>query len=45
MAGNSIGHIDPFDPEVEKIGTYLEHMELFFVANAVIDDKKVAVYC
>ena len=41
-AGSSIGHIAPFVPEEEKIGTYLERIQ-FFVANAVEDDKKVAV--
>ena len=42
-AGSSIGHIAPFVSEEEKIGTYLERIQLFFVANAVEDDKKVAV--
>ena len=42
-AGSSIGHIAPFVSEEQKIGTYLERIQLFFVANAVEDDKKVAV--
>ena len=39
--GCSIGHMDPFVSE--KIGSYLERIKLFLVANAVEDDKKVAV--
>ena len=38
-----IGRIQEFDAETESITAYLERMQLFLTANAVDDDKKVAV--
>ena len=39
-----IGRIQEFDAETESITAYLEHVQLFMMANAVDDDKKVAVF-
>ena len=38
-----IGRIQEFDAETESITAYLERVQLFAMANAVDDDKKVAV--
>ena len=40
----TIGHIQEYRPENELFSTYMERVELFFVANEVKDDKKVAVF-
>ena len=37
------GQIQEFDPDVENITAYLEHIDLYFIANGVEDDKRVAV--
>ena len=39
----TIGSIQEFDPDIEAITAYLERVQLFMTANAVKDDKKVAV--
>ena len=39
----TLGRIDDFDPIVESISTYLERVQLFFVANNVEDARKSAV--
>ena len=39
----TIGSIQEFDPDTEAITAYLERVQLFMMANAVKDDKKVAV--
>ena len=36
--------LEPFDLEVESMGAYLEQLELFFKANNVQDESKVAVF-
>ena len=40
----SYGRIKEFHPEEESIESYLERVELFFTANEVADEKKVAVF-
>ena len=39
----TLDRIDDFDPVVESISTYLERVQLFFVANNVEDARKSAV--
>ena len=36
--------LSEFHPEAEGISAYLERVELFFTANSIADDKKVAVF-
>ena len=43
MATVAVGHIEEFRPDVEHITTYLERMELYFIANDIADAKKAAV--
>ena len=38
----TVGRIEEFNPEKERISAYLERVELFFVANDVEDGKQVA---
>ena len=38
----TVGHIEAFNPENERISAYLERVQLFFVANGVKEDKQVA---
>ena len=38
------GRIEEYDPENGLFSTYLERVELFFNANDVADEKKVAVF-
>ena len=40
----SYGKLSEFHPEAESISAYLERVELFFTANSIADDKKVAVF-
>ena len=39
----TLDRIDDFDPVVESVSTYLERVQLFFVANNVEDARKSAV--
>ena len=39
----SLGQLGEFNPDNEKITTYLDRVVLFMEANAVEDDKKVVV--
>ena len=39
----TLGHIGKFEPTEENILAYLERVELFFTANGIKDEKKVAV--
>ena len=39
----TLGHIGKFEPSEESILVYLEHVDLFFAANGINDEKKVAV--
>ena len=44
MASSTLfGQVGEFDPDSEKISTYLERVKLFVEANSVADEKKVAV--
>ena len=43
MATVAVEHIEEFRPDVEHITTYLERMELYFIANGIADAKKAAV--
>ena len=36
-----IGHIQEFQPENELLSSYLERVQLFFIANDVVEEKKV----
>lgn len=38
----TVGHIEEFNPEKERISAYLERVKLFFVANDVEEAKQVA---
>ena len=38
----TVGRIEEFNPEKERISAYLERVELFFIANGVEDAKQVA---
>ena len=38
----TVGRIEEFNPEKERISTYLERVDLFFVANEVEEAKQVA---
>ena len=44
MASNTIGSITEFNSGNEKIGAYLERVQLFFEANGIKDDKQVPVF-
>ena len=39
-----IGHIQEFQLENELLSSYLERVQLFFIANDVVEEKKVAVF-
>ena len=39
----TIGHLQEFDSTTERISTYLERVELFFLANRIAEDKQVPV--
>jgi len=39
----TLTHIGKFEPTKENILVYLECVELFFTANGIKDEKKVAV--
>ena len=43
MATVAVGHIEEFRLDVEHITTFLERMELYFIANDIADAKKAAV--
>ena len=43
MATGAVGHIEEFRLDVEYITTYIERMELYFIANDIADAKKAAV--
>ena len=38
----TVGRIEEFNPEKERISAYLERVELFFIADGVEDVKQVA---
>ena len=39
----TIGQMQPFDPTNDRISTYLEHVQLFFQANGIAEDKQVPI--
>ena len=41
---HTLGRIQEYSPENELFSSYTERVELFFAANDVADDKKVATY-
>ena len=43
MATVAVEYIEEFRPDLEHITTYLERMELYFIANDIADAKKAAV--
>ena len=40
----AFGELKHFEPEVEKISSYLERVDLYFTANQIADERKVAVF-
>jgi len=38
------GQLPEYHPETEKIAVYLERVELFFAANDIVEDKRVAIF-
>ena len=40
----AFGELKQFEPEVEKISSYLERVDLYFTANEMADGSKVAVF-
>ena len=44
MATSVIGTLPEFDPEDQDTACYLETVELFFEANNIAEEKKVAVF-
>ena len=44
MATSAIGTLAKFNPEEQDIESYLEKVELFFEANNIAEEKKVAVF-
>ena len=39
-----IGSVGEFQPEAESISAYVERVEMFFAANSVPSERKVAVF-
>ena len=37
------GRLEAFEPEGENISTYLERVELYFLANGIAEDKQASV--
>ncbi len=44
MATSVIGTLPEFNPEEQDTASYLEKVELFFEANNIAEEKKVAVF-
>ena len=44
MATSVIGTLTEFNPEDQDVESYLENVELFFEANNIAEEKKVAVF-
>ena len=38
----TVGHIEEFNSDTEQISMYLEQVELYFIANRVVEEKQVA---
>ena len=43
MATVAVGHIEEFRHDVQHITTYIERMEIYFIANDIADAKKAVV--
>ena len=43
-ARSTVGHMQEYRPENELFSSYLERIKLFFIANDIKDEKKVAVF-
>ena len=43
MEMTTIGQIQEFDPEKEKVTAYLECVQMFLVVNSIQEDKKMPV--
>ena len=39
-----VGKIEEFNPDEEPFSSYMERVELFFLANSVADDRKVPIF-
>ena len=44
MTMAAFGELKQFEPEVEKISSYLERVELYFTANDIPEGRRVAVF-
>ena len=40
----AFGELKQFEPEFEKISSYLEHLKLYFTANDIAEGRRVAVF-
>ena len=40
----TVGKIKEFNPQTEPFATYVDHLQLYFEANGVSEDKKVAMF-
>ena len=38
-----LGYMEAYNPDMDDWSTYIERLNLFFLANAIKDNKKVAV--
>ena len=43
-ASPTFGRVQEYEPENELFSSYLEQVQLFFLANGVEDDKKVPIF-
>ena len=40
----TLGHIEPFDENLEDISSYIERLDQFFLANVIPDEIKAPVF-
>ena len=40
----TLGHIEPFDENLEDISSYIERLDQFFLANVIPDERKAPVF-
>ena len=40
----TVGKIKEFNPQIEPFSTYVDRLQLYFEANGVSEDKKVAMF-
>jgi len=43
MLKPTLGMMDPFDPDMDSWPAYSERLEQFFMANDIVDRKKIVV--